>query len=86
MVIGISNDPPAKNKKFHDKYAFPFDLVCDEDLSVSVAYGAAADTGAGKANRISYLIGADGKIRKAYAKVKAGDHPEEVLNDLASLE
>ncbi len=84
-MIGISNDPPAKNKKFHEKYSFPFDLVCDEDLTVSVAYGAAADNGAGKASRISYLIGADGKILKAYARVKAGDHPEEVLNDLASL-
>jgi len=51
-------------------------------LKVSVAYGAAADTDAGKSSRISYLIGADGNIEKAYAKVKAADHPEEVLEDL----
>jgi peroxiredoxin len=51
-------------------------------LTVSVAYGAAADASAGKASRISYLIGPGGVILKAYAKVKAGDHPEEVLNDL----
>jgi peroxiredoxin len=50
---------------------------------VSVAYGAADNTDAGRANRISYLIGPDGNIRKAYATVKAGDHPEQVLNDLA---
>ena len=80
--MGISNDPPAKNKKFHEKQEFPFDLLCDEDLSVSVAYGAASDAKAGKANRISYLIGPGGVIKKAYAKVKADDHPEQVLNDL----
>ena len=82
MVLGISNDAPAKNKKFQDKYQFPFDLLCDEDLSVSVAYGAAPDSTAGRANRISYLIGPGGTIKKAYAKVKAADHPEQVLGDL----
>jgi peroxiredoxin Q/BCP len=80
--LGISNDPPAKNKRFHEKQAFPFDLLCDESLEVSVAYGAASSVDAGKASRVSYLIGADGAIRKAYAKVKAADHPEEVLGDL----
>ena len=81
-MIGISNDAPAKNKRFQEKQDFPFDLLCDEDLSVSVAYGAALDADAGKANRISYLISPGGVIKKAYAKVKAGDHPEQVLEDL----
>ena len=67
MVIGISNDAPAKNKRFQEKQAFPFDLLSDEDLSVSIAYGAAADADAARANRISYLIGPDGTISKAYA-------------------
>ena len=81
-MIGISNDAPAKNKRFQEKYDFPFDLLCDEDLAVSIAYGAAADADAGRAKRISYLIGVGGLIKKAYAKVKAADHPEEVLGDL----
>ena len=85
MVLGVSNDAPAKNKKFHEKYAFPFDLLCDEDLSVSIAYGAAEDVDAGKAKRISYLIGSDGNILKAYKTVKAAEHPEQVLNDLGEL-
>ena len=57
-------------------------MLSDEDLSCSVAYGAAVDLAAGKASRISYLIGPDGKVREVYGKVKAGDHPEEVLGDL----
>ena len=81
-MIGISNDAPAKNKRFQEKQAFPFDLLSDEDLSVSVAYGAAADADAGKASRISYLIGPGGVIKKVYAKVKAAEHPEQVLGEL----
>ena len=40
---------------------------------------------AGKAKRISYLIGSDGNILKAYKTVKAAEHPEQVLNDLGEL-
>jgi peroxiredoxin len=49
---------------------------------VGLAYGAADDAKAGSAKRISYLIGPDGHIRKAYPKVSAATHPEEVLKDL----
>jgi peroxiredoxin len=47
-----------------------------------VAYAAADDASAGSAKRISYLIGRDGKIKKAYPKVNAAAHPEEILKDL----
>jgi peroxiredoxin len=33
--------------------------------------------------RISYLIGADGKIERAYGKVSAKDHPAKALEELA---
>ena len=34
------------------------------------------------ARRISYLIGPDGKIRKAYGAVNAASHPAEVLQEV----
>ena len=46
------------------------------------AYGACKDTDAQYADRISYLIGPDQKIMKAYDKVDPKKHPEEVLADL----
>jgi peroxiredoxin Q/BCP len=84
VIVGVSNDTPAKNAKFRLKQDFPFDLLSDEDLSMSVAYGAAADASAGKASRVSYVIDAEGLVEKVYAKVKAGEHPEQVLNDLTA--
>jgi peroxiredoxin len=47
-----------------------------------MAYAACDDPKAGSAKRISYLIGPDGRIRKAYGKVNAPEHPAEVLKDL----
>ena len=51
-----------------------------------MAYGACDDRGADTAKRISYLIGPDGRILKAYPKVNAATHPDEVLADLQELE
>ncbi len=82
VVLGISFDPPADNLAFKDKFGFPFDLLSDVDRKVGLAYGAADDADAQYARRITYLIGPDGKIMKAYGEVKPADHPRQVLDDL----
>ena len=82
QVLGASFDSVEKNAKFAKKFEFNFPLLCDVDRKIGVAYGAADDTSASSAKRISYLIGRDGKIRKAYPKVNAAAHPEEILKDL----
>jgi peroxiredoxin Q/BCP len=80
--LGISFDTVEENRAFAEKFDFPFPLLCDTSRSIGLAYGACADTGAQYANRISYLIGPNGKIVKAYEKVDPSKHPEEVLQDL----
>ena len=84
MVLGISCDTPAENKAFREKFDFPYRLLCDTDRSVSLAYGAVDSADASHPSRISYLVGPDGKVRAAYAKVSPADHPDEVLRDLGS--
>ena len=78
----MSFDTPAENLAFRQKFSFPFDLLCDTDRKVGLAYGAAETAEDGYAKRISYLIAPDGKIAKVYGEVKPADHPEEVLGDL----
>jgi peroxiredoxin Q/BCP len=68
-------DNAAFAKKFH--YNFP--LLCDTTREIGLAYGACDDPQARTARRISYVIGPDGRIVKAYPKVNAATHPEEVL-------
>ena len=82
QILGASFDSQEKNAKFAQKFGFEFPLLCDTDRKLGLAYGAADDASAGSAKRISYLIGKDGKVRKAYPKVNAAAHPEEVLKDL----
>ena len=60
-------------------------MLCDTTREVGVAYGAATDKDAGHPSRISYLIGKDGTILKAYPKVSPATHPGQVLEDLAAI-
>jgi peroxiredoxin Q/BCP len=39
VVLGISPDPPEKQKKFDDKYKLKFPLLADEEHKVAEAYG-----------------------------------------------
>lgn len=82
MVLGASFDSPEENRAFQEKFGFPYDLLSDEDKSVGIAYGAAADTDAGYPARISYLIDPEGKIAVAYETVVPAEHPDQVLADL----
>jgi len=70
------------NARFAKKYSFPFPLLCDVEREIGLAYGACASPEAGSANRISYLIGPDGKVRQAYSTVSPATHPQEVLTAL----
>lgn len=47
-----------------------------------MAYGACESPEARSANRISYLIGPDGRVRTAWPKVSPATHPQEVLDIL----
>jgi peroxiredoxin len=44
-----------------------------------MAYGACGSPKDGYAKRISYVIGADGRVEHAFPKVDAKRHPAEVL-------
>ena len=82
MILGISCDTPEENRLFKEKFDFPFDLLSDQDRRVSMAYGAADEAEAQYPNRISYLLDPEGIVRRVYAQVDPGQHPEEVLRDL----
>ena len=86
----MSGDSPAKQKKFHAKYDFPYPLLCDESHEMLTAYGVwGPKTFIGRTydgiTRMSYLIDETGKVVKVYPKVKVAEHPAEVLTDWAEL-
>lgn len=78
----MSFDTPADNAKFAKKFNFPFPLLCDVKREIGMAYGATDDPKAEYASRITYLIGPDGRILRAYPKVSPKSHPKEILETL----
>jgi peroxiredoxin Q/BCP len=82
QILGISFDTVPANAAFAKKFGFNFPLLSDTTRAVGLAYGACDDAGAATARRISYLIGPDGRVKRAYPKVNAAAHPEEILKDL----
>ena len=83
-VVGVSRDPMKKHEKFIDKYNLAVPLASDEDGSISDAFGTWVEKSMyGRKymgmERATYLIGADGRVLKAWRKVKVPKHAEEVL-------
>jgi len=86
-VIGISPDDAKKHTKFINKYQLPFTLLSDENHQVCEIYGVwALKKFMGKEYmgvlRTTFVIAADGTIRKIYENVKPEDHAEEILGSL----
>ncbi|HEV2060261.1 MAG TPA: thioredoxin-dependent thiol peroxidase [Solirubrobacteraceae bacterium] len=89
-VIGISPDPVAKVKKFHDKKDLNFTLLADEDHAVCDRYGVWVQKSMyGKtymgAQRATFIIDRDGCIRHVIPKASPKTHDDEVLEAVAEL-
>ncbi len=83
-VLGVSFDEPKDNAEFVAKEKFPFRLLSDTDKSLAIQVGAADSKARMWARRISYLVGPDGNVLKAYDDVTPGNHAAEVLADFAA--
>ena len=88
VVLGISKDSVASHKKFEEKYGLPFTILSDPELVAIQAYdGWQEKKNYGKPYmgvvRTTYLIDEEGKIAKAFDKVKAADNPEQMLGELS---
>ena len=89
-VLGISVDTIKSHEKFASKYELPFSILSDEDKVVVNKYGVwGKKKMMGREymgiNRMSFLVGPNGKIAKLYNKVKPAEHAMEVLEDLREL-
>lgn len=81
-ILGASFDDVKANEAFARKFSYPFPLLCDTRREIGLAYGACDTPDAEYARRVSYLIGADGSIEKAWPKVTPSTHTQEVLASL----
>ena len=88
-IIGISPDPPDKQKKFDQKYSLGFPLLADTDHEVAEKYGVWGE----KVNygrtymgiiRSAFLVDEKGRIEQAWYKISPKDTPTKLLAALAA--
>ena len=83
-MIGVSPDQPAAQAKFKSKYELTFPLLADSEHKIADAYDVWKQKSMyGKkymgVERTTFLIGADGRIRKVFEKVKPEGHAAQIL-------
>lgn len=84
VVLGISPDSVRSHEGFKEKMSFPFDLLSDEDRSACELFDVWKEKSMyGRkymgVERSTFLIDADGVLRREWRKVKVPGHAEEVL-------
>jgi peroxiredoxin Q/BCP len=82
-LIGVSMDTLESHKAFADNHKLNFPLISDADGAIAAKYG--VDTSKGYTARVTFVIGADGKIAKVYPAVQVQGHADEVLAALQSM-
>src|SRR4028119_1494473 len=81
-VLGVSRDPMKKHEKFIGKYALTVPLASDEDGRIADAFGTWVQKSMyGRTymgmERSTFLIAPDGRVLRAWRKVKVPGHAQE---------
>ena len=87
VVLGISPDSVRAQRRFRERYSFPYPLLADADHRVAEAYGVwegkqlfgITYKGVG---RTTFLIDEQGKIMRVYEGVVPEGHSQEILAEL----
>ena len=84
-IIGVSADSIKKQKSFHTKQKFNFDLLSDESHSMLENYGVwSLKKFMGREYmgilRITYIIDENGIVEKVYNKVQTKTHAQDILS------
>jgi peroxiredoxin Q/BCP len=84
VVWGVSPQGAASKRAFREKFDLPFTLLADEAHEVAEAWGVWVEKqNYGKTYwgvaRATFLVGPDGRIAKAWPKVKPEGHAAAVL-------
>jgi peroxiredoxin Q/BCP len=90
VVLGVSTDSLASHEKFKAKYALPFELLCDEEKKACALFDVFKEKSLyGRkylgVERSTFLIDAQGVLRREWRKVKVDGHAGEVLTAARDL-
>jgi peroxiredoxin Q/BCP len=78
QIVGASIDSVKANQKFAEKNGLTFPLICDTEYELAKAFGVSRPL-VGVAKRTTFVLDADGTVRKAFLKVTPRGHAANVL-------
>ena len=89
VVLGVSPDNEGSHVKFRKKYGLPFTLLADTNHTVAEEYGVWGEKSyLGKTflgvSRSTFVIDADGTVKKIFHNVKPATHADDVLAALGT--
>lgn len=90
VVLGVSRDSLKSHENFKTKQEFPFDLLSDKEETLCGLFDVIKEKNMyGKKvmgiERSTFLIDAEGVLRREWRKVKVDGHVEEVLEAVKDL-
>ena len=90
VVLGVSPDSLASHEKFHARQRLNFPLLSDPDKKVAKKYGAFGEKVMYGRKvqgmiRSTFVIDANGLVRRVFPKVRVDGHAEAVLDVLKTL-
>ncbi|RMG30855.1 MAG: peroxiredoxin, partial [Gammaproteobacteria bacterium] len=90
VVLGVSRDSLASHARFREKHGFPFHLLSDTEERACRLFDVLREKNLyGRkvigVERSTFLIDAEGVLRKEWRKVKAKGHAAEVLEAVKAL-
>jgi peroxiredoxin Q/BCP len=82
-VIGVSVNSEERHEAFRQKHQLPFALASDDSGDIGVSYG--VSTRLWGYDRVTFLIGRDGKVARVWPSVDPAVHAREVIDAVAQL-
>lgn len=90
VILGVSRDSLKSHENFKARQGFPFELLSDGDEKLCKLFGVIKEKNLyGRkvmgVERSTFLIDADGVLRREWRKVNVDGHAEEVLEAVSGL-
>jgi peroxiredoxin Q/BCP len=82
-VIGVSVNSEEKHRAFREKHQLPFALASDDSGAIGASYGVSKRLWGYE--RVTFLIGRDGKVARVWPSVDPAVHAREVIDAVAQL-
>lgn len=83
-IFGVSFDGEDANRRFAEKRGFPYRLLCDTTRTMGLAYRACQRASDPVPDRITYVVGPDGRIERAIRTEDPGGQASELVDSLTS--